>query len=145
MFAGNQRVSSHLGKVPATDGGSPIRHIDAIRVAQEPVVLFDQEGTRVLTYRAIHIMKNVGLIPVHVHLIEPGTCFSKEHSRCDLKAQSDSSKINKFTFIQNRENINKVEQRDNMKAMEQSRWSESMERKRQGKKLMVWKEVGECD
>lgn len=102
MFCGNQsmRVSSYLGKVPATDGGSPIGHVDAIRVAQEPVVLFDQEGSRILAYRAIHIVENSGLIPIHVHLIEPGTCFSKEHSRCDLKAQISVNDVNSgYTLV----------------------------------------------
>lgn len=85
------RVSTYLCILPTADGSPPVRHIDAIRMTEQPVVLFHQEGTRVLAYCAIHIMENSGLIPIHMHLVEPGTRFSEEHSRCDLKVQSDIS------------------------------------------------------
>lgn len=77
----------HLGVVPAADGSPPVGHINAVWVAQKPVVLLDQERPRVLADGAVHVMENGGLVPVHLHLVEPGPRLSEEHSGRDLKGE----------------------------------------------------------
>lgn len=76
---------THLCIVAAADSSPPVRHVDAVGVTEQPVVLFHQEGSGIFADRAVFIMEDGRLVPVHLHLIKPGTRLPKEHPRCDLQ------------------------------------------------------------
>lgn len=76
---------THLCVAAAADSSLPVGHIDAVRVTEQPVVLFNQEGSGVLADRAIDIVEDGRLVPVHLHLIKPGTRLPKKHPRRDLQ------------------------------------------------------------
>ncbi len=70
--------------VATADSSPPVGHVDAVGVTEQPVVLFNQEGSGILADWAIDIVEDGRLVPVHLHLIKPGTRFPKKHPRRDL-------------------------------------------------------------
>ena len=69
----------HLGIVAAADGRPPVGHVDAVGVAQQPVVVLHQEGPGVLADRAVHVVEDGRLVAVHLHFAEPGAGLAEKH------------------------------------------------------------------
>lgn len=80
----------HLCVAAAADGPSPVGDVDAVRVPDQPVVVLGEVGPRVLGHRAVDVMEQRRLIPVHVQLVEPGPGLSEEHSGSNLNRAQES-------------------------------------------------------
>lgn len=76
---------THLRIVAAADSSLPVWNVNAVRVTEQPVVLFDQEGSGILTHGAVDIVEDGRLVPVHLQVIEPGTRLTKKHPRSNLQ------------------------------------------------------------
>lgn len=80
-----RRSLTNLCVMAAADSGLPVRHVNAVGVTEQPVVLFNQEGSGILADRAVDIVEDGRLVPVHLHLIKPGTRLPEKHPRRDLQ------------------------------------------------------------
>lgn len=94
-----QGKQPYLCKVPAADGTSPVGHVNAVRVLDQPVIFFDQVWAWIFWHRTIYVMKNWCFVTIHIQIIEPGARFSKEDSWGNLNKTVKHIYISRREFI----------------------------------------------